>query len=59
MNVKFQTNFTSQNIKNHYRTLKARYVEIKKAWDLSGVSHDEKNKMIIPDQIVVFTYTEV
>ncbi|XP_039130813.1 uncharacterized protein LOC120267181 [Dioscorea cayenensis subsp. rotundata] len=58
VNTKFNTDFTAENIENHYRTLKARYVEIKKARDLSGAGWDDETKMITLDPIVVFTYTE-
>lgn len=44
VNTKFNTDFTAENVENHYRTLKARYVEIKKARDLSGVDGTTKRK---------------
>lgn len=59
VNTKFNTDFTAENVENHYRTLKARYVEIKKARDLSGAGWDDETKMITLDPIVAFTYTEV
>ncbi|KAH7679037.1 hypothetical protein IHE45_06G033000 [Dioscorea alata] len=40
------------------KTLKARYVEIKKARELSGAGWDDENKMITLDPIVAYTYTE-
>lgn len=40
-------------------TLKARYVEIKKAKDLSCAGWDDEIKMITLDTIVVITYIEV
>ncbi|XP_039138769.1 uncharacterized protein LOC120276102 [Dioscorea cayenensis subsp. rotundata] len=58
VNTKFNTDFTAENVENHYRTLKARYVEIKKARDLSGAGWDDETKMITLDPIVAFTYTE-
>ena len=36
INAKFGTDFTPENVENHYRALKARYVKIKKVRDLSG-----------------------
>lgn len=59
MNARFNTNFSVENVENHYMTLKGRYMEIKKARDLSGVGWDDKNKVIILDPIVAFMYTEV
>lgn len=59
VNTRFNTNFTTENIENHYRTLKARYIEIKKAKELSGASWDEENKVITLDPVVATTYTEV
>ncbi|KAH7663054.1 Myb/SANT-like domain-containing protein, partial [Dioscorea alata] len=58
VNEKFATDFTTENVENHYRTLKARYVEIKKARELSGAGWDDENKMITLDPIVEYTYTE-
>ncbi|KAH7690398.1 Myb/SANT-like domain-containing protein [Dioscorea alata] len=58
VNEKFGTDFTTENVENHYRTLKARYVEIKKATELSGAGWDDENKMITFDPIVAYTYTE-
>ncbi|XP_039121005.1 uncharacterized protein LOC120257637 [Dioscorea cayenensis subsp. rotundata] len=58
MNAIFNTNFSVENVENHYMTLKGRYMEIKKARDLSGVGWDDKNKVIILDPIVAFMYTE-
>ncbi|XP_039134234.1 uncharacterized protein LOC120271626 [Dioscorea cayenensis subsp. rotundata] len=58
VNTKFNTDFTAENVENHYRTLKARYVEIKKARDLSGAGWDNETKMITLDPIVAFSYTE-
>ncbi|XP_039133563.1 uncharacterized protein LOC120270578 isoform X2 [Dioscorea cayenensis subsp. rotundata] len=58
VNARFNTNFTPENVENHYRTLKVRYMEIKKARDLSGADWDDKNKVIILDPLVAFTYTE-
>ncbi|XP_039119012.1 uncharacterized protein LOC120255182 [Dioscorea cayenensis subsp. rotundata] len=58
MNTKFNTNFIVENVENHYQILKSRYVEIKKARDLSGAGWDDEPKMIILNLIVAFTYTE-
>lgn len=59
VNAKFGTDFTPENVENHYRTLKARYVEIKKAREISGARWDAENKMITLDPIGTYTYTEV
>ncbi|XP_039143525.1 uncharacterized protein LOC120280675 isoform X1 [Dioscorea cayenensis subsp. rotundata] len=58
VNARFNTNFTPENVENHYRTLKVRYMEIKKARDLSGAGWDDENKVIILNPLVAFKYTE-
>lgn len=59
VNAKFGTHFTLENGENHYRTLKAWYIEIKKVIELSRASWDDDKKMIMLDPIIVYTYTEV
>ncbi|XP_039127572.1 uncharacterized protein LOC120263676 [Dioscorea cayenensis subsp. rotundata] len=58
VNAHFRTNFSTDNVENHYRTLKARYVEIKKVKVLSGARWDDQNKVIIFDPLVVAAYVE-
>lgn len=59
VNTRFKTDFSPKNVENHYRTIKARYAEIKKAKELSGASWDDATKTIILDPIVALTYIEV
>ncbi|XP_039120076.1 uncharacterized protein LOC120256443 [Dioscorea cayenensis subsp. rotundata] len=58
VNVKFNTEYTPENVENHYRTLKARYAEIKKVKDLSGAGWDDTTKTMILEPVVAFTYIE-
>lgn len=59
VNSRFYTMFTVENVENHYRTLKMRYAEIKKAKDPSDAGWDNGTKTIMLDLVVAFTYTEV
>ncbi|KAJ0985961.1 hypothetical protein J5N97_004317 [Dioscorea zingiberensis] len=58
VNNHFNTNFTPENVENHYRTLKSRFSEIKKARDLSGAGWNDELKMIVLDPIVCKVYTD-
>ncbi|XP_039138787.1 uncharacterized protein At2g29880-like [Dioscorea cayenensis subsp. rotundata] len=58
VNSRFNTDFSAENVENHYRTLKSRYVEIKKVRDLSGAGWDDATKTITLDPIVALTYIE-
>lgn len=54
MNARFKIDGIAKNMENHYRILKARYIEIKKVKELSGVGWDDDTL----DPIVAFTYAE-
>ena len=59
VNTRFKTDFSPENVENHYRTFKARYAEIKKAKDLSSAGRDNATKTIMLDPVVALTYIEV
>ncbi|KAH7663734.1 Myb/SANT-like domain-containing protein, partial [Dioscorea alata] len=58
VNSRFGTEFSAENVENHYRTLKSRYTEIKKVRDLSGAGWDDATKTITLDPMVALTYVE-
>ncbi|KAH7669120.1 Myb/SANT-like domain-containing protein [Dioscorea alata] len=58
VNSRFDTEFSAENVENHYRTLKSRYTEIKKVRDLSGAGWDDATKTITLDPMVALTYVE-
>ncbi|KAH7679248.1 Myb/SANT-like domain-containing protein [Dioscorea alata] len=58
VNSRFDTEFSTENVENHYRTLKSRYNEIKKVRDLSGAGWDDATKTITLDPMVALTYVE-
>ncbi|XP_039133280.1 uncharacterized protein LOC120270346 [Dioscorea cayenensis subsp. rotundata] len=58
VNARFKTNYTAYNVENHYRTLKARFCEIKKAKGLSGAGWNDAEKIITLSAEVYKTYTE-
>ncbi|KAH7688926.1 Myb/SANT-like domain-containing protein, partial [Dioscorea alata] len=58
VNSRFNTEFSAENVENHYRTLKSRYAEIKKVRDLSGAGWDDVTKTITLDPMVALTYIE-
>lgn len=59
INTRFKTNFTPENVENHYRTLEAQYVEIKKIKELSGAGWDDETKTITLDLVVALTYIKL
>ena len=59
INTRFNTDFSSENVENDYRTFKARYAEIIKVKDLSGIGWDDAAKIIILDPAVALTCIEV
>ncbi|KAJ0965638.1 hypothetical protein J5N97_026776 [Dioscorea zingiberensis] len=58
INARFGTDFTPESVENHYRTLKIRYLEIKKAKELSGAGWNDELKMITLDPVVCKLYVE-
>ncbi|XP_039140442.1 uncharacterized protein At2g29880-like [Dioscorea cayenensis subsp. rotundata] len=58
VNARFNTEFSAENVENHYRTLKSRYAEIKKVRELSGAGWDDATKTITLDPVVALTYIE-
>ncbi|KAH7681163.1 Myb/SANT-like domain-containing protein [Dioscorea alata] len=58
VNSRFGTEFSAENVENHYRTLKSWYNEIKKVRDLSGAGWDDTTKTITLDPMVALTYVE-
>ncbi|XP_039140460.1 uncharacterized protein LOC120277670 [Dioscorea cayenensis subsp. rotundata] len=58
VNSRFNTEFSGENVENHYRTLKSRYAKIKKVRDLSGAGWDDATKIITLDPMVALTYIE-
>ncbi|XP_039120400.1 uncharacterized protein LOC120256804 [Dioscorea cayenensis subsp. rotundata] len=58
VNARFKIDYTVDNVENHYRTLKARFCEIKKAKGLSGVGWNNAEKIITLPAEVYQTYTE-
>lgn len=58
INGRFGIDFTAKNVENHYRTLKALHVKIKKMRDLRGAGWDDETKKITLDPIVALTYAE-
>ncbi|XP_039115840.1 uncharacterized protein LOC120251371 [Dioscorea cayenensis subsp. rotundata] len=58
VNARFNTEFSAENVENHYRTLKSRYAEIKKVRELSGARWDDATKTITLDPVVALTYIE-
>lgn len=59
VNTRFGTDFNAENVDNHMRTLRAKYVEIKKCRDISGAGWDEQQKMIILEGETYQTYIKV
>ncbi|KAH7685606.1 Myb/SANT-like domain-containing protein, partial [Dioscorea alata] len=58
VNSRFNTEFNTENVENHYRTLKTRYAKIKKVRELSGAGWDDATKTITLDPTVALTYIE-
>ncbi|XP_039134144.1 uncharacterized protein LOC120271521 [Dioscorea cayenensis subsp. rotundata] len=58
VNSRFDIDFSAENVENHYRTLKSRYVEIKKVRDLGGAGWNDAMKTITIDPMVALTYIE-
>nr|CAD1831781.1 unnamed protein product [Ananas comosus var. bracteatus] len=56
VNTRFGTDFNTENVDNHMRTLRSKYVEIKKCQDISGAGWDEQQKMIILEGETYQTY---
>ncbi|OAY74950.1 hypothetical protein ACMD2_00694 [Ananas comosus] len=56
VNTRFGTDFNAKNVDNHMRTLRSKYVEIKKCRDISGAGWDEQQKMIILEGETYQTY---
>ena len=59
VNTRFKTDFSLENVENHYRTFKAQHAEIKKMKELSGAGWDDGTKTITLDQVVVLAYIEL
>lgn len=59
VNTRFKTDFTLDNLENHYRTLKTQYAEIKKVRELSGAGWDDRMKTITLDHVIALTYIDV
>ena len=57
--ARFNTDFTVENAKHYYRSLKARHIEIKNVKKLSSVGWDDLTKRITLDLIVAFNYIEI